>query len=584
MSKTSSSSKCLWILALTVLLSPSVVLAQDDFEGGDEIEGEADELPAEAAAEDPKIDAQDEGFKDLESEFKSADEEGGAEDGKEDLEEQPTEEAVAAQPEVVPPPPAIVEEEKPAEVIVDTPVAPPTEPPAPEVAAEEPVTVAGQGLSPDEPDAGFEERLNRIYEKYGRERMANEEWERIAGARLSETYSIQPGDSLWEISQTLFGSGFFWPKIWQLNASITNPHLIEPGSTLTFVYGNEAEAPGIKVAQSTAVQEANDGPKLDAISKRDKFGAQVEEDMAELTGVDLPAANTEREDPEKPQIPPEEKRVQRLLKVIPSSLPDLFNYGSEPEDLDALAREMKPMNLTTVSPLPSFLSEVPPFSIGEIVDTESGAQGAQDGQRVYVRFAERVGPGVYSVVARRPPLTSIISGKEAGIPVDYVGEIKLIGPVEGQSGVYLATVLRAYGGLRVGASIQKGQVPQFSMKATSKKSFIEANLVGGDIENARATFTVGTVVYLDRGANHGIRANQMMDIMKNYAFRDGGAGQRGRGRKIGALKVIQTTPGRSTAVILESIEEIKVGDVTGRDPAAGMRADSSEVGDDELDY
>ena len=60
------------------------------------------------------------------------------------------------------------------------------------------------------------------------------------------TYEVMEDDTLWGISRTLFGTGFYYSKIWSLNPYITNPHQIEPGMVLTFSLGSEQALPEIK--------------------------------------------------------------------------------------------------------------------------------------------------------------------------------------------------------------------------------------------------------------------------------------------------------------------------------------------------
>lgn len=43
-------------------------------------------------------------------------------------------------------------------------------------------------------------------------------------------YTIKKGDTLWEISAKFLKDPFLWPKLWQRNPYITNPHLIYPGN------------------------------------------------------------------------------------------------------------------------------------------------------------------------------------------------------------------------------------------------------------------------------------------------------------------------------------------------------------------
>ena len=58
---------------------------------------------------------------------------------------------------------------------------------------------------------------------------------------------VQKGDYLWKISQRLFGSGFYYAKVWSLNPQITNPHEIEPGMVLVFETGDENLLPTVRL-------------------------------------------------------------------------------------------------------------------------------------------------------------------------------------------------------------------------------------------------------------------------------------------------------------------------------------------------
>jgi LysM repeat protein len=50
-------------------------------------------------------------------------------------------------------------------------------------------------------------------------------------------YTIQKGDTLWDLSQKFLSSPWYWPKIWSLNPGIENPHWIYPGGKLKIVPG-----------------------------------------------------------------------------------------------------------------------------------------------------------------------------------------------------------------------------------------------------------------------------------------------------------------------------------------------------------
>lgn len=56
-----------------------------------------------------------------------------------------------------------------------------------------------------------------------------------------ETYIVEKGDTLWDISAIFLDQPWLWPKLWRLNPEINNPHLIYPGDVLRLVYDENGE-------------------------------------------------------------------------------------------------------------------------------------------------------------------------------------------------------------------------------------------------------------------------------------------------------------------------------------------------------
>ncbi len=51
-----------------------------------------------------------------------------------------------------------------------------------------------------------------------------------------EFHVVEPGDTLWDISEKFLQSPWLWPEIWHVNTQVNNPHLIFPGDIISLVY------------------------------------------------------------------------------------------------------------------------------------------------------------------------------------------------------------------------------------------------------------------------------------------------------------------------------------------------------------
>lgn len=85
-------------------------------------------------------------------------------------------------------------------------------------------------------------------------------------------YTVQKGDTLWDLSQEFVDSPWEWPELWRYNPQIPNPHLIYPGQKL-LIFKKEwegREKPGqvISVIDTPPIGEE---PPVPPVKKPDPF-------------------------------------------------------------------------------------------------------------------------------------------------------------------------------------------------------------------------------------------------------------------------------------------------------------------------
>ncbi|NBX16536.1 MAG: LysM peptidoglycan-binding domain-containing protein [Proteobacteria bacterium] len=264
---------------------------------------------------------------------------------------------------------------------------PQTTPPDPNAAP--PPAAAGSGAPAAAPLSAAEQRkLAREEKRKARLEFVKKLAESIPALREGEApleYTVQAGDTLWDISDQLLDDASWWPKLWVLNPELTDPDKIEPGTRLLFYPATKTE-----------------GPELAAKNSPDPF-AEPKVDLATLQTFNMDVKTDNR--PKGELIDP--SSVDRYQNIITVGDPTV--------------------TATYMFRVPGFYSSgVDP--VGEIVSDANSPLISGQGQNLIARFDSRdPRPGErFMVVRETPVLSNLIPVSPDGNLFTHTGSVGVV--------------------------------------------------------------------------------------------------------------------------------------------------------------
>lgn len=421
------------------------------------------------------------------------------------------------------------------------------------------------GIPTDTPlifDVGDEEKKLLDLSRFVESKIPENEWNEIASASNLEKYVVQSGDWLWKISQRLFGSGFYYSKIWALNPQIVNPHEIEPGMTLVFDSGSSVAMPNVRVSDFRE-QQISDTKPTESLDFRE-FGQGIEppwlrERQALIDqGVYFQFASDEtyedlmaigrmslRTDYEQYDPPPSE-----IIIAEPSDA-----YDSAGFDRDSRIS----FNVREGFFLNTFVTTNIVQDLGEIVATPNERVFIQQEDQVFLRFDKsvRVKPGdMFSVYGPGGKVSHPVSDR-AGYRYTILAQVKIVRQV---NDLWEASVSELTGIIQ-----RRDRLTVYTPKInrivqTFNRRLIEAAILDSHRETT-GSLSYGEVVYIDRGRADGVELGNVFEL---FSFIDRGTGRRisvDPSYKIGELTVITLTDNFATALVSQSRMDIPLGTI-----------------------
>ncbi len=388
--------------------------------------------------------------------------------------------------------------------------------------------------------------------------IPSEEWNDIAGKSAGGTYEVVQGDWLWKISERIFGSGFYYAKIWALNPFITNPHEIEPGMILTFTTGSDSTLPSLEVQKA-----------------RNKILAQTDGEFSKW-GNDV-----------KPPWLDERQRLQSEGFYLQ------YSTGDTKEDLDAIGEYGLTKEYEAYEPPRiDFLISIPEaefdasgfdknakviynykegfhlntFITNNVVQDFGRVEAAVDEKifftpldKVYVKFDENIDIVVgdkFSIYTSQGEIVHPHSDRK-GFKYVVNGHIEVI---QKHEGLWECKVLEISEEFRRGdrVTIYTPKIERITQNFNPR--LIESILIAST-ERIKEEASFGDVVFLDRGRADGVEVGNVFEV---YGFRDRNTGELitpNPTYKNGEIVAITVTDNFTTGLVTQSVRDFQIGDL-----------------------
>lgn len=408
----------------------------------------------------------------------------------------------------------------------------------------------------DPPDLNLEFQLHRQYQVLKGEATSSPQ------GKL-ESYELQQGESLWGLSQMLYGDGNYWPKVWAQNQSITNPHLIRPGHTLQFIMGSEDTTPQFRFSEPE-----DTGPELAAA--RENSNPQIE-------------------------IPPPETPPRPVINV-PSSFPEWQSvYRKRPDhfEIDDSKMLIKRHVPADRIPLTAYVQENEVDSIGTFLEPEKESGLPVPNQYVYVKLNKGVGKiGQKLLIVKDHgkirKLNSQVEGKINARFIQIFGDMEIVDTAQSNFSrksdsehfdIFRALILHAYSLTLTTFDLIPGQIEIIDLKNAGPGGTTTAQVIGSMKHVASALYGAGDIVFLNKGSQDGITPGQILNIYIDRSIRDEGTSVTFSTMSSGVVKIAKVSTTCSTAVILSSSDSIQQGDRVGQWLSQSGAKAPSEGGD-----
>lgn len=357
-------------------------------------------------------------------------------------------------------------------------------------------------------------------------------------------YIVKQGDTLWNIAVRFNANPWIWPKLWEQNKYITNPHLIYPGEPIALLPTSVVPSTGVAATPLTSV-------------------AQAPEQVAQLSEQGITAPTQEMTAPtieteEQPMEQPEEEAAPSMETATP--------YGSKFVNVSANTY------LYPSTDSAGFLTKQEVSSAGEIVDAEAHDRSIlAEHDKVFINLGSNAGVkegDQFKIYKTDGEIDDPATGSFLGYKIKALGILKI---TKVDNSVSTADIVSSYEEITVHNKLMPYEPGSKTINLTLAANAIDGYVVCG--RHGASIFGENDTVYIDRGSNDGVQVGNTFVIYKDrepVTDPSTGATLNLPKEVLGKLLVITVHDNTATAIITKSVKEIEGGDKILADTASGI--------------
>ena len=331
-------------------------------------------------------------------------------------------------------------------------------------------------------------------------------------------YTVQEGDTLWDISHSFLKDPFKWPGIWKANPFIINPHLIYPGNKIRF------GPAGPEVVESVVPE----GLPVEKMQKLEEPLQPAEQPKEALAKVEEPA----------PPQPPEEKPIlQPIPKIVKVSSDIMQRHGL------ISAKDMEGNGMIIGSKVEGLL-----LSQGDIVYISLiKGTAVTDGDK-------------FIIFTTTGEVKHPVTEKPIGFLTDTLGVLEVTKVEKG--GVITARIEKSYKEVLKGAKLKSYEPPVKEVVIKKTEKAIDGLII--ESMEGKVGSAENDMVYLDKGKNSGLDVGNIMNIFRPAITVDDPMSKEKKTItlppiELGRLVIIRVEDDTSTAFITKSSQLIYKG-------------------------